>query len=137
MDPANGTKKTKTESCGCSGMPQERKTTMPAMQSNQPQSLAACSVNATKPNQTNSTKITIKYNCGFPNNLFIRGEGVPGLNWDHGVALKNVKSDEWTWETDKPFTKGQIKILLNDRVYEKGTNHALECGKPTTLNPQF
>ena len=83
------------------------------------------------------TKITVKYNCGFPNNLFIRGEGIQGLNWEKGVALKNVKADEWTWETDKPFNKAKFKILLNDMHYENGENHIPDCGKQITCTPKF
>ena len=83
------------------------------------------------------TRITVKYNCGFPNNLFIRGEGMPGLSWDRGIAMKNVKADEWLWETDKCFEKIQFKIILNDRVYEQGPNHAIECSKTGVFSPKF
>ena len=87
--------------------------------------------------ETTHTRITVKYNCGFPNNLFIRGEGISGLSWDKGTAMKNVKADEWIWETDKPFTKAQFKIVLNDRQYESGENHPANCGKSMTYTPKF
>ena len=117
-------KQNNTNQCGCS--------------STNTQSSQSCSTSIdTTKNKSGSTKIIIKYNCGFPNNLFIRGEGLSGLNWDRGVAMKNVKSDEWMWETDKPFNKAQFKILLNDRVYEQGPNHSIECGKTGIFAPKF
>ena len=87
--------------------------------------------------QKSKTKIVVKCNCGFPNNLFIRGEGITDLSWDKGIAMKNTKEDEWIWETDRPFSKAQFKIVLNDRQYECGENHMVECGKSLTLSPQF
>ena len=86
---------------------------------------------------TKTTKITVKCNCGFPNNLFLRGEGVNGLNWNKGVAMKNIKADEWVWETSQQFNKAQFKILLNDKQYEAGENHALECGASVRITPKF
>lgn len=83
------------------------------------------------------TTITVKCNCGFPNNLYIRGEGIPGLNWNKGVLLKNVQTDEWKWETEATFSNGQIKILFNDKMYEQGNNHLIECGKTITFVPKF
>jgi hypothetical protein len=83
------------------------------------------------------TKIVVKCNCGFPNNLFIRGEGIAGLTWERGMPMKNVKADEWLWETDKPFTKGQFKVLINDKVYEQGNNHMLSQGQDIAFTPKF
>jgi hypothetical protein len=112
---------------------------MSSVQSQKNASVAA-STTPTHPqtNQTQTvTKITVKFDCGFPNNLFIRGEGLPGINWEKGVMLKNIKADEWTWETNKPFSKALYKILINDRQYECGENHAIECGKSIVLSPKF
>ena len=93
--------------------------------------------NKSKNAKNPTTKIVIKCNCGFPNNLFIRGEGIQGLSWDRGMQLKNTKPDEWVWETDQQFKKGKVKIILNDRVYEQGDNHAIECGKLISFEPHF
>lgn len=82
------------------------------------------------------TKIIIKYNAGFPNQLFIRGEGA-SLSWDKGQKLVNVKADEWTWETTQNFSQCQFKILLNDQVYEKGENHLLNEGALIQYTPSF
>ena len=119
-------KQNNTSQCGCSSMDTQSK------------QKCSTSTNITSEKSKNSsTKIIIKYNCGFPNNLFIRGEGISDLNWDRGVAMKNIKSDEWMWETDKPFNKAQFKVLLNDRVYEQGPNHSIECGKTGIFSPKF
>lgn len=83
------------------------------------------------------THLIVKCNCGFPNNLYIRGEGVPGLSWTKGVLMKNIKADEWHFEIDLPFTSGFIKVLVNDKWYEKGDNHKIECGKTVTFTPSF
>ncbi len=90
-----------------------------------------------QPAATKHTKIVVKCNCGFPNNLYIRGEGIKGLSWDRGTLMKCTKADEWIWETDTPFAKGQIKVLVNDKQYELGENHDITCGKSISFQPRF
>lgn len=82
------------------------------------------------------TKVTIKYNVGFPNQLYIRGKGA-NLNWDKGQPLKNIKADEWVWETDGHFTQCEFKVLINDHIYETGDNHLLHAGATLLYTPQF
>lgn len=82
------------------------------------------------------TRIIIKYDVGFNNTLFLRGKGA-NLSWDKGVSLKNVKNDEWIWETDTPFTTGEFKVLINDKHYEIGENHPLTCGANIHYTPKF
>lgn len=82
------------------------------------------------------TRITIKYDSGFPNQIFIRGKGA-NLSWEKGLPLKNVKSDEWVWETDAPFTQCEFKVLINDRIYENGDNHLLNAGATLLYTPHF
>jgi hypothetical protein len=83
------------------------------------------------------TKIVVKCNCGFSNNLYLRGEGVKGLSWDKGTLMKCTKADEWVWETDTPFNHAQIKVLINDKEYELGENHDVDCGKSVSYAPRF
>ena len=83
-----------------------------------------------------ATKITIKYDAGFGNILTIRGQGA-NLNWSEGVQLKNVNPDEWTWETEQPFTSCEFKVLLNDHTYEQGHNHQLTKGSHLQYTPKF
>jgi hypothetical protein len=82
------------------------------------------------------TRITIHFDVGFPNALYLRGEGAD-LSWEKGLLLKNVKADEWIWETNKPFTTCQFKILINDYEYEIGDNHLLTCGASVHYTPKF
>lgn len=82
------------------------------------------------------TKITVKFDCGFPNQLTIRGQGA-GLSWEKGLPLKNVKKDEWVFETEATFTKGEFKVLINDKTYESGANRTLLPGTTTQYTPNF
>jgi hypothetical protein len=83
-----------------------------------------------------STRVLIKYNVGFKNNLYIRGHG-PGLTWDRGVLLKNVGPDEWVWEPSTPIANCEFKVLINDEKYEQGENHRISGGKLFQYTPKF
>lgn len=87
-------------------------------------------------NKYAKTRVTIKYDAGFPNDLYIRGKGA-NLSWDKGQKLRNVKKDEWVWETDLPFTTCEFKILINDCHYEDGENHKLASSTSILLTPKF
>ncbi len=82
------------------------------------------------------TKITIKYDAGFSNELYIRGKGAD-LKWEKGLKLVNVKPDEWIWETNSKFSQCEFKILLNDQVYENGENRHLLEGASVQYTPNF
>ncbi len=96
----------------------------------------------TKPNEAKSkkgadkTRITIKYDVGYPNQLFIRGKGA-NLSWEKGQLLKNIKHDEWVWESESSFNDCEFKILINDRVYENGENHRIAAGETMNYSPHF
>jgi len=81
------------------------------------------------------TQIIVKCDAGFGNRLFIRGNG-PGMNWEKGVKLRNIDKDTWVFETqtDLPF---EYKVLFNDKDWETGCNHKIECHKNQEINPQF
>lgn len=85
------------------------------------------------------TKIHAHFNCGFANNLFIRGDGIASLSWDKGLAMKNIAPDEWVWETDRPFSTAHVKFLVNDdpKRYEAGENHTIAFGDDVTITPRF
>jgi hypothetical protein len=86
--------------------------------------------------QTGKTKVLIKYNVGFKNNLYIRGHG-GGLSWNKGVMLKNIGPDEWVWEPNTPITDVEFKVLINDEKYEAGENHHITTGKLFQYSPRF
>lgn len=89
-----------------------------------------------KKNEHPKTRITIKYDTGFSNQIYVRGKGA-NLSWEKGQPLKNTKSDEWVWETDAQFTQCEFKVLINDRVYENGDNHLLNAGATLLYTPHF
>lgn len=82
------------------------------------------------------TRITLNIDVGFSNALYLRGQGA-NLSWDKGILLKNIKADEWVWETNVPFTSCEFKVLVNDVTYEVGQNHTLTCGASICYTPQF
>lgn len=83
-----------------------------------------------------TTRVTVKYDVGFSNGIFLRGKGA-NLSWEKGIPLKNVKNDEWVWETDAPFSTCEFKVLINDSCYELGDNHPLTCGATVQYTPKF
>jgi hypothetical protein len=82
------------------------------------------------------TKITVKCDIGFKNTLYIRGKGA-NLSWDKGIPMKNIKADEWVWETESSFPNGEFKVLINDQQYESGQNHPLKPGTTMQYAPHF
>ena len=84
-----------------------------------------------------ATVIVAKYDVGFGNKLFIRGEGA-GLSWDVGVEMKNVENDVWVWTTND-HKEGQIvcKFLINDDIWSDGENLFIPPGDTHTLFPKF
>lgn len=83
------------------------------------------------------TRIIVQYDVGFTNSVYLRGEGVAGLNWNQGVPLQNVSANEWIWETTEPFKNGQFKVLVNDQTFELGENHQVTPGTSLRINPKF
>lgn len=82
------------------------------------------------------TKICIKYDAGFSNNLYVRGEGA-GLSWDKGIPCKNTGPNNWVWETSKHFITCKFKVLINDKEYEQGDDHILHVGSVMEYTPNF
>jgi hypothetical protein len=83
-----------------------------------------------------TTRITVKFDTGLGNKLFIRGNG-PGLNWEKGVELRNVGNDVWVYETQANFENLEYKILLNDQKWEDSHDHKTDCGKQEEIVPKF
>lgn len=93
--------------------------------------------NEKKTNSTGKkTRISIKYDVGFNNTLYIRGNG-GNLSWNKGLPLKNIKADEWVWETNLGFPSAEFKVLINDRQYEIGDNHKITGGAEIQYTPKF
>jgi asparagine synthetase A len=82
------------------------------------------------------TRVLIKYDVGFENALYIRGQGAD-LSWEKGKKLHNVAPDEWLWESSLPFKECEFKVLINDKQYEQGENHHLSGGSAIQYTPRF
>jgi hypothetical protein len=82
------------------------------------------------------TLLLVKYDVGFKNHLFLRGSGA-NLNWNKGIQMRNIKADEWVWETEASFTLCEFKILINDHQFEIGHNHQLKHGASIEHTPKF
>ncbi|HRW65934.1 MAG TPA: hypothetical protein P5032_09340, partial [Candidatus Competibacter sp.] len=84
-----------------------------------------------------ATVVVAKYDVGFGNKLFIRGEGA-GLSWETGVEMKNVENDVWVW-TNNDLKKGAVacKFLINDDVWSTGENLFVPAGETSTVFPNF
>lgn len=93
-------------------------------------------VKAPVPKASTKTRVVIKYDIGFSNELFIRGQGA-GLSWDKGEKLKNTQADEWVWEPKAAFQECTFKVLINDQSYECGDNHEIKSGAQFTYTPDF
>lgn len=87
--------------------------------------------------RTKPTQIVVQYDAGFPNTLYVRGKGIPGLSWERGIAMKNTRRDEWVFEVDGSFNAAEFKIVLNDKVFEAGENHRIAEGAHVRIAPKF
>lgn len=81
------------------------------------------------------TRVVVKIDLGFGNQLFIRGQGAE-LNWDQGLMLKNEAADRWTWETSS-CDDIEFKLLVNDQTWEYGNNHLQTAHTTETYEPLF
>ena len=92
-----------------------------------------------KPVATESdvTVVVAKYDVGYGNHLYIRGEGA-GLSWDTGILMKNVENDVWVWTTNEAAGDAvAFKFLINDEMWSEGDNMVAPAGETTTLYPSF
>jgi hypothetical protein len=84
------------------------------------------------------TQIVVRFDAGYGNRLFLRGEGAPGLSWERGVEMRCVGENLWVWETDRGDLTGlKFKVLKNDRDWEKGDNHQIRQGERQEILPRF
>ena len=84
----------------------------------------------------NKTRIVVQGPEGSKDQLFLRGEGA-GLSWNKGIKLDHVSGNQWIWETWDPVTRAEFKVLINDKVWEEGSNHTLEPGKTVEYTARF
>ncbi len=89
-----------------------------------------------KCSDTKLTRVIVKFDAGWGNQLYIRGIGA-GLNWQKGIVMQCVGDDEWLWE--QIVSKGDVsfKILLNDEVWSQGEDYVVACGDTIICHPTF
>jgi hypothetical protein len=81
------------------------------------------------------TTIDVKFDVGFGNSVFVRGQG-SGLTWDHGVPLVCVDAKTWRWsgEVKDPI---KFKVLINDSIWSAGNDITVTPGQKVEVAPQF
>lgn len=82
------------------------------------------------------TSLAVKFDAGFGNQLFVRGEG-NGLTWDKGEPMQCVGNATWIWSTRQAAGQLVFKVLLNDAHWSAGDNYAVEAGQRIEVAPQF
>jgi len=82
------------------------------------------------------SRVLVKYNAGWGNQLFIRGAGAD-LSWEKGVPMQCVGEDEWLWEQLVCRGSLSFKILINDQAWSTGEDMILEAGESITVHPSF
>jgi hypothetical protein len=83
-----------------------------------------------------ATVVKVRIDVGLGNSLCIRGQG-DGLNWFQGVPLKCVDPTTWVWSTTQARGKVVFKLLLNDQIWAKGEDIAVEAGQKIEIVPFF
>jgi len=131
----NTAKKTTTKKTTAKKSTTTKKSTASKTRSN-PTRKTTASKSKTTNTSKKKTQVIIKYDVGYPNNVFVRGNGA-NLDWNKGKVLKNNGNDEWVWETSSSFTTCEFKVLINDEVYEYGNNHNVKCGSKFVYTPNF
>lgn len=88
-----------------------------------------------KPAATKTT-IVAKYDAGFGNSLYLRGEGA-GLSWDTGVLMTCVAADEWIYTVENSRKPLAVKVLINDTTWSAGPNIDVPVGETVVFTPSF
>ena len=96
----------------------------------------SCTSCCSKKKEQQSTVITARFNAGWGNSLYIRGEGGE-LSWDCGIPMECQASDCWVWYSDRPVDKFVFKFALNDETWSKEENLTVSGGTTTTYYPSF
>lgn len=87
--------------------------------------------------QYTQTKVIIHCDVGFGNTLFIRGDIKP-LNWDFGQRCENINANTWQFVMERPVSGCvEFKVLLNDTIWESGSNHVVRVGNTIEITPAF
>lgn len=89
------------------------------------------------PARVKRTTIRIRFNCGWGNALYLRGDTAP-LNWERGIRCDCAGENLWQSILERP-SGGRIefKALVNDTVWETGENHCVIAYESIEIAPVF
>lgn len=82
------------------------------------------------------TRVLVKYDAGWGNQVFIRGVGA-GLDWQKGILMQCIGDDEWLWEARVPCGSISFKLLVNDGVWSQGEDVSVLAGETVICHPSF
>ncbi len=95
-----------------------------------------CSCRCGAKKGTKATRVIVKFNAGWGNQLFIRGMGA-GLDWQKGIPMQCMGEDEWLWEQLVPNGSVAFKVLLNDNQWCSGEDYLVNAGDSIICRPEF
>jgi hypothetical protein len=81
--------------------------------------------------------VSIDYDVGYGNALYIRGDG-PGMSWNKGKPMTWIDG-KWVFDFGSKFEDFGYKVLINDndRQWEVGDNHRSKDGQFETIHIKF
>ncbi len=83
-----------------------------------------------------TTLVRVHYDTGLGNRIAVRGDG-GGLGWDAGRDCTWSEGNVWRCELDAASAPFEIKPLVNDETWAKGSNWRVSPGTTLDLWPFF
>ncbi|MBL8151953.1 MAG: hypothetical protein JNN15_18685, partial [Blastocatellia bacterium] len=85
---------------------------------------------------TEATTVKVNYDVGFGNRIAIRGSKSP-FSWSSGVNATWTTGNVWTYSWPNSVGDVEIKPLVNDSVWSKGSNYLIKSGASVDIYPFF
>lgn len=82
------------------------------------------------PDQVGSAKgrIVVQYAGKEGDKLFIRGTGPKMGYWGEGIEMRQ-ENGLWIYDSTDPFETFEFKLMLNNHLWEEGSNHLISQGE--------
>ncbi len=81
-----------------------------------------------------ATQVVAQIDVGYGNSLSIRGQGA-GLSWEKSQPME-YQNRTWVWTSDSKENL-EFKVLLNDQVWQQGSNVQAKAGSKVVFRPVF